>query len=244
MRKFGLIGFPLTHSFSKQYFTEKFSREGITDAAYELYELPDLSALPEFIVGNPDLQGLNVTIPYKQAIIPYLHHLDSAAARIGAVNVIRIAAGIRTGYNTDYLGFLEALQEFYPKEVRTRALVLGTGGAAKAVQAALARAGVPYQIVSRTPAPQQLSYQELSPSIMEACNLIINTTPLGTFPETEACPPIPYQYLSRQHYLFDLVYNPAETLFMKNAREKGAKTTNGYEMLVRQAEAAWQIWNS
>ena len=243
MRRFGLIGFPLTHSFSKKYFTSKFEKEGITDAVFELYELPEIAAFPELLIANPELEGLSVTIPHKQTILPFLDNIDPVAARIGAVNAIKISGGKLTGYNTDFVGFRDALKAFCPENSTLKALVLGTGGASKAVQAALEELQIGFLVVSRSPRQGQLGYGQLSPEIMAAHKLIINTTPLGTFPEVDTCPEIPYQFLVAQHYLFDLVYNPEETLFMKNGREKGAKTTNGYEMLVLQAEAAWQIWN-
>jgi shikimate dehydrogenase len=244
MRKFGLIGFPLGHSFSKKYFTQKFAEEGISDAVYDLYELPDLTKLPELLARNPELCGLNVTIPYKQAIIPFLDELSPTAARIGAVNVIRISEGKLTGYNSDYEGFLQSLRMFYPQHSGSQALVLGSGGASKAVQAALENLSIPYRVVSRNPEAGELSYDHLTPEVMETCDLIINATPLGTFPEVDSCPPIPYQYLTFRHFLYDLVYNPSETLFMKKGKGAGAQVKNGAEMLQLQAEAAWQIWNA
>ncbi|MBK0401572.1 shikimate dehydrogenase [Adhaeribacter sp. BT258] len=244
MRRFGLIGYPLGHSFSGKYFTAKFLCEGITDAGYELFELPDIADFPAFLRQNPGLKGLNVTIPHKQTILPFLNEIDPVAAKIGAINTVKITNGKCTGFNTDYIGFRDSLQNFLQELTAVKALILGTGGASKAVQAALQELHIPFKIVSRNPENGQLSYAELGPEIMETHQLIINTTPLGTFPNTETCPEIPYQNLTAKHYLYDLVYNPEETLFMKNAMEKGAKTKNGYEMLVLQAEAAWQIWNS
>ena len=244
MRKFGLIGYPLTHSFSEKYFSEKFLAENITDAAYQLFELPEIHQFPNFLRTNSDLKGLNVTIPHKQAIIPFLDELDDMAARIGAVNVIKFSAGKLVGYNSDYLGFLQALKNFYPiGSATTQALILGNGGASKSVQAALDEINIPYQIVSRRSGIRQITYSGLTPEIIKASTLIINTTPLGTFPDIDQCPPIPYEHLSSQHYLFDLVYNPSETLFMRKGKANGAKVKNGYEMLCRQAEVAWQIWN-
>ena len=243
MRKFGLIGFPLTHSFSRKYFTRKFQDESISDAVYELYELPDLTKLPELIAQNPELKGLSVTIPHKQNVIPLLDELDEAAAKIGAVNTINISGGKLKGFNTDVIGFRDSLQNFLPSNFSSNALILGTGGASKAVRAALEELQIPYQFVSRSAQTSDLTYKDLTAEIIGNHQLIINTTPLGTFPEVATCPEIPYAFLTPQHYLFDLVYNPEETLFMKKGRAKGAKTKNGYEMLVLQAEAAWQIWN-
>ena len=243
MRKFGLIGFPLTHSFSKQYFMRKFQEEQITGTVYELFPLQDISELPGLLAQNPELQGLNVTIPHKQTVIPYLTEVEEKAAKIGAVNVIRISEGKLKGFNTDYIGFRESLLQFLPENSRMKALVLGNGGAAQAVKAALEELQIPFRIVSRKANSGDLTYVEVTPEIIATHHLIINTTPLGTFPEVETCPEIPYQFLTPQHFLYDLVYNPEETLFLKNARDQGAKTQNGYQMLVLQAEAAWQIWN-
>lgn len=243
MRRFGLIGFPLTHSFSGNYFAQKFEREKIRDAAYELYELPEISGLPDLLARHAELKGLNVTIPHKQTVIPFLDELDEAAAEIGAVNTIKIAGAKLKGYNTDVIGFRESLLNFLPPAFNSEALILGNGGAAQAVKAALHHLQIPFKIVSRNLQAGNLTYQTLTSEIIAEHLLIINTTPLGTFPNVASCPEIPFQYLTPQHCLFDLVYNPAETLFLKNAREKGAQTQNGYEMLVLQAEAAWQLWN-
>ncbi len=244
MRKFGLIGFPLTHSFSKKYFTRKFQEEKITDAEFELFVIPDVEELPALMAKQPNLQGLSVTIPHKQNVIPLLTEIDETAAKIGAVNCIKISGGKLKGFNTDYLGFRESLRNFLPDDFSSNALILGTGGAAKAVKAALEELSIPFNKVSRDQSAETMTYTELTSEIIASHLLIINTTPLGTFPETENCPEIPYQHLTPQHFLHDLVYNPEETLFMKKGREMGAKTKNGYEMLVLQAEAAWQIWNS
>lgn len=243
MRKFGLIGYPLGHSFSERYFKEKFAAEGITDAAYQLFELPRISLFPDLLASEPDLIGLNVTIPYKESIIPYLDAVAPEAAGIGAVNVLKITAKGITGYNSDYQGFMQSLEHFYPCYSPSGALVLGTGGASKAVQAALRQLEIPFQVVSRNPGSQVLTYEQLTPAVMASSALIINTTPLGTFPNTESAPPIPYQLLSPHHYLYDLVYNPAETRFMRLGMAAGAKVKNGYEMLCLQAEVSWQIWN-
>jgi len=244
MRKFGLIGKKLGHSFSKKYFTEKFERENIPDAQYELYELPEAEELTALLQREPKLVGLNVTVPYKQDVMPLLDELDAAAASIGAVNTIRIREGKTKGFNTDYIGFRAALEAFYPLQARGQALVLGTGGAAKAVWVALDDLLIPYITVSRVSAPQQLTYEQLTPALLQSYNLIINTTPLGMHPHTAAAPLLPYEALTPQHYLYDLVYNPEETQFLKHGKAVGASTCNGLGMLYRQADAAWDIWNA
>jgi shikimate dehydrogenase len=246
MKAYGLIGFPLTHSFSENYFTQKFAAEGITDRVYSLYELPDIGQFPQLLQDRPDLVGINVTIPYKEAVIPFLNELEPEAARIGAINVIKIENGRTTGYNSDYQGFKQSLEKFLDPHFSSRALVLGTGGASKAVKAALSHLHIPFVVVSRQPdtAAGEISYQELDAEMLSRHQLIINTTPLGTYPKTDTCPDIPYTALTEQHYLYDLVYNPAETLFLKKGKAAGAQIKNGYEMLVLQAEVAWQIWNS
>jgi shikimate dehydrogenase len=242
MRRFGLIGKKLGHSFSKRYFSEKFEREGIADAAYELYELPEITDFPALLVREPELVGLNVTVPYKEAIIPYLDELDESAAKIGAVNTIKIAAGKLKGFNTDFIGFRDTLVRFYPAE--GRALVLGTGGAAKAVWAALESLGIAYSSVSRNPRENELAYTAITPEVLQAYSLIINTTPLGMAPNMDSAPAIPYEALSSRHFLYDLVYNPEQTLFLQKGAAAGAKAINGLPMLYAQADAAWQIWNN
>ncbi|PSR55642.1 shikimate dehydrogenase [Adhaeribacter arboris] len=244
MKEYGLIGFPLSHSFSQKYFTEKFQSENIQDSRYNLFELTDIQQFPALIRNQPQLCGLNVTIPYKQVIIPFLDDLEPVAAQIGAVNVIKFANGKLKGFNSDYQGFLQSLQNFCPDYAQAQALVLGNGGAAKAVIAALDYLGIAYKLVSRNPTKEQLSYEQLTTSLLKDFSLIINTTPLGTYPNVATYPPILYEALSSDHYLYDLVYNPAETVFLRKGREAGTKTKNGYEMLCLQAEVAWQIWNS
>ncbi|GEO04885.1 shikimate 5-dehydrogenase [Adhaeribacter aerolatus] len=244
MKAYGLIGYPLTHSFSEKYFAEKFKAENITDCVYKLYELPDIQAFPALIKSIPNLHGLNVTVPHKEKVIPYLDAVETQAKKIGAVNVIKFQNGKTTGYNSDYQGFMQSLENFYSVKANSKALIFGTGGAAKAVLAALDSLGISYKIVSRQPQPSQLHYNELHPDLMAEYSLLINTTPLGTYPKVDTCPPIPYEALSENHYLYDLVYNPAETLFLQKGRAAGAKIKNGHEMLVRQAEVAWVIWNS
>jgi shikimate dehydrogenase len=244
MRTFGLLGRSLAHSFSKTYFSQKFDRLHLTDHRYELFELAEASELPQLLARHPDLAGLNVTIPYKEQIWPYLTQVAPSAELVGAVNVIEfLADGSLVGHNTDYVGFRESLRKFYPVGPSSRALILGTGGAAKAVAVALRELGIAHSLVSRDPRSAQLTYAELTPDIIGAHPLLINTTPLGTYPAVHECPPLPYQALTPAHYLFDLIYNPRETLFLERGRLAGAHTQNGFEMLELQAEAAWAIWN-
>ncbi|QMW00276.1 shikimate dehydrogenase family protein [Spirosoma foliorum] len=247
MNRYGLIGFPLTHSFSQRYFTEKFEREGIIDSRYDLFDMPAISGLTD-LLQLPGLRGLNVTIPHKQAVFPYLDRLDTSAEKIGAVNVIKLEAdGSRTGYNSDYYGFRQSLTDWLTKLERVptdlKALVLGTGGASKAVTVALTDLGIPYKFVSRTKTPDNLTYEEL-PDVLADYSLLINGSPVGTYPRTSEAPDIPYHLLTDKHLLYDLVYNPAETQFMKLGLERGASVHNGLRMLELQAEKAWEIWQS
>ncbi len=252
MRVFALIGYPLTHSFSKKYFTEKFEREKIENSRYELLELPDYHDFPKLLKANTGLAGLNVTIPHKQNIIPFLDELDAASAqRIRAVNTIKfLSDGKLKGYNTDYYGFRISLEQWLENltliPIQLKALVLGNGGAAKAVFAALTDLQIQYTIVSRQPEHLSaiISYHDLTADVMAEHLLIINTSPVGTYPKTEECPAIPYELLGPNHLLYDLVYNPAETLFLKKGKEQGAQIHNGLPMLQLQAEKAWEIWNS
>lgn len=244
MRKFGLIGYPLGHSFSKRFFTEKFENENI-DARYDLYELENIELFSE-LKKKETLVGLNVTIPYKEQVIPYLDALDITAEKIGAVNVIKFVRHENEtkliGYNSDAIGFENSLKP-YLKPTHSRALILGTGGASKAILYVLNKLGIECSNVSRTTKNGQLTYDELTEDIITKHKLIINATPLGTFPKVDVCPNIPYQFLTDTHLLFDVVYNPSETLFMKNGRKHGATALNGEEMLRGQAVAAWEIWN-
>ncbi len=244
MRQFGLIGFPLGHSFSKKYFTEKFAAEGI-DAKYDLYELDDIQKFEE-LKYNENLSGLNVTIPYKEQVIPFLDELDEIATEIGAVNVIKFFRenGVLKlkGFNSDAVGFENSIRAFL-KNYHQKALILGTGGASKAIEFVLRKLGIEVTFVSRNPKENQLAYSELNNNILSEYLVVINATPLGTFPKIDACPDIPYEYLSDKHLLFDVVYNPAETLFMKKGKERGAEVLNGEKMLNGQAEEAWRIWN-
>lgn len=245
MRVFGLIGYPLSHSFSPGYFAQKFSKEGIEDACYRLYPIENIDKLNELLYSEKDIRGLNVTIPYKQQVLPFLNEIDETARFIGAVNtiyVLRTSTGINLkGYNTDVIGVRESLKG---QEHHNNALILGNGGATKAVIYTLNQLGIKYTIVSRTPKEKdQISYDQLSEKIIQENTLIINTTPLGMSPNTAECPPIPYEAIGRNHFIFDLIYNPEETLFMKNARQNGAQIINGKIMLYSQAEASWQLWN-
>lgn len=245
MRKFGLIGYPLGHSFSKKYFTEKFAREGRSDCQFELYEFPQVTDFANLILQEMELEGLSVTIPYKEQIIPYLDALDPACKRIGAVNCIRIRDGKKVGFNTDYLGFKQSLQAWLGDCIPP-ALVLGTGGASKAVQQALSDLGVSYRIVSRSNQEGQLTYQDLfeNKAWLENYPLLINTTPLGTFPKVEGMLELPLGQLNESHLVYDLVYNPPITRLMQECIDRGGKAKNGQDMLELQAEAAWRIWNS
>lgn len=245
MRKFGLIGFPLGHSFSKKYFTGKFEREGIKGCQFDLYEIPQIEDFPFVLSQNPELEGMAVTIPYKEQVIPFLDDLDPACQTIGAVNCIQVRNGIKKGFNTDYIGFKHSLQAWLSQEI-PNALVLGTGGASKAVKQALKDLGVSYLSVSRTKDEHQLSYQELKENaeFLKNYPLIINTTPLGTFPKVEGIPDIPLDQLTSAHLVYDLVYNPPITRLMQECISRGGKAKNGQDMLELQAEAAWKIWNS
>ncbi len=246
-RKYGLIGFPLSHSFSRKFFTEKFSNEGI-DAEYLNFEIDNISQLPHIIASNPDLRGLNVTIPYKELVISFLDHTETAAAQIKAVNTIRInRSGHHVslhGYNTDIIGFQESIRPML-QGYHHKALVLGTGGASKAVVRALENLNIETILVSRNPEEKgELSYNDLDEDVMASYKIIVNTTPIGTFPNIEGCPAIPFEFVTAKHLLCDLVYNPEVTEFLKQGMLRGATTKNGLEMLHLQALAAWDIWNN
>lgn len=242
-RQYGLIGKDIAYSFSKKYFTDKFALGNLTDCSYANFDLPTLEEFPKLITENPDLKGLNVTIPYKEAILPYLHKLSPSAAQIGAVNVIRFTKkGKLKGYNSDYHGFMKSLKPLLEPHHK-KALILGTGGAAKAVAFALNKLGILYTFVSREATENTIDYTRINATTFDNFHLIINCTPLGTSPNTKEFPPIPYGFFTNKHLAFDLVYNPEETVFLKKAKKKGAVTKNGYEMLVLQAEKAWKIWN-
>lgn len=252
MERFGLIGRKLGHSFSKKFFSEKFSDEGI-DASYDLFELDKIESLRKLTENLPDLKGLNVTIPYKESVIPYLDSVDEDAERIGAVNTIRVTRNqdgyiILKGYNTDVIGFYKSLTPLLNDEVRN-SLVLGSGGAARAVCHALSCAGIGCTVVSRSPENVSIpdvkatSYESLDRKIVEDSRLIVNCTPLGMFPHTDECPDLPYEYIGKKHICYDLIYNPELTKFLNLCRERGAMIKNGLEMLHIQAEESWKIWN-
>lgn len=242
---YGLIGYPLSHSFSRKYFTEKFEREQIAGCQYELFPIESIDQLPELLTSFPNLQGLNVTIPYKQQVIPFLSSLDEGAAAVGAVNVIKIDGKQLRGYNSDVYGFESSLLSFLNEHQAQpkQALILGTGGAAKAVKFVLKRLNIPFSIASREPQLDQLSYEEINVRI-EEFQLVINTTPLGMAPNLDSCPELNYEKIGSGHLFYDLVYNPETTAFMKKGISKGIPVKNGLEMLYGQAEKAWEIWNT
>ncbi len=246
MIKYGLIGYPLTHSFSKRYFTEKFEVENI-DSTYENFEIDSISWFPEIIRNNPDLAGINVTIPYKEQVIPYLDQLNESAKEIGAVNtikVIRSKTGVYLkGFNTDTFGFETSLKTML-KEHHKKALILGTGGASKALKYVLTKLGIEYLSASIEELKEnEIRYSDIDENMISERLLIINATPLGTYPKVDTFPPIPYEFITKHHLLFDLVYNPEVTVFLQRGLEKGAAIKNGYEMLLLQAIKSYEIWN-
>jgi shikimate dehydrogenase len=260
MKQYGLIGYPLSHSFSKKYFTEKFKNENITDAAYELYPLENVKDLQDLLDKYPNISGLNVTIPHKVAVLPFLDWIEHDARKAGAVNCICVIAesplqaaftgevGVEghdfrlEGYNTDLYGFEMSIKPLI-KDSNDEALVLGDGGAAQAVKCVLENLGIAFKTVTRKPHPGHILFDDLKPHHIKQHKIIINTTPVGTAPKIDECPPIPYDAITDEHLLYDLIYNPEETLFLRKGRERGATTKNGYEMLVLQAERSWEIWN-
>ena len=249
MKKLGLIGYPLGHSFSKKYYVEKMEKENIVGIDYDLYPIPNIEDFPHLYTGeNADFVGCNVTIPYKQAVMPYLQELSDEAKEIGAVHCITIQhlpSGEKklVGYNTDAYGFEESLKKHWKPDKHNKALVLGNGGAAKAVLFVLKKLNVPAQLVSRVNSDSAISYEDLSIEMIAEHRLIINCTPLGTFSNVDACPPIPYEGVGENHYLYDLIYNPEETLFLKQGRTQGAVTKIGLEMLILEAAKKWEIWS-
>jgi shikimate dehydrogenase len=237
---YGIIGYPLLQTFSPGYFNKKFEELGVHDI-YEKFPLDKIEDLKQVLAQHPDLKGMNVTIPYKQEVIALLDELDETAKQIGAVNTISIKNGKLKGYNTDAIGFINSLKPLL-KPQHNKALILGTGGASKAVAYALKQLNISYQFVSRNAKEGYLSYPDLDKAIIDDHKLIINTTPLGMVPQENTSPDIPYASLSAEHLLYDLIYYPEETLFLKKGKENGACIKNGYEMLIGQAEAAWEIW--
>ena len=242
-KRFGLLGRNINYSFSKGYFTEKFNKENFEGYTYENFDIQEITSFSEIIKNNPDLKGLSVTIPYKETVIPYLDKLSKKATLIGAVNTIRITKkGKLKGYNTDYYGFKKSLKPLLKKSHK-KALILGTGGASKGVAFALDELGISYTFVSREAKENAISYAQIKASTFDNYQIIINSTPVGTSPNTEVFPLIPYEFFTKKHIAFDLIYNPAETQFLKKAKEYGAQIKNGLDMLIFQAEKAWEIWN-
>ncbi len=242
MRLFGLIGYPLSHSFSQKYFTEKFLREGIEDTVFENFSIPSIGNLSQIITNHPLLKGLSVTIPYKKMVISFLDVTTEAVQKTGACNCIKVHNEKLIGYNTDVIGFeVSFVKQLQPHH--QEALILGTGGAASAVAFSLNKLGIEYRFVSRTKRGDNFIYTDLNEEILREYQVIINCSPVGTSPAVDENPQIPYQYLTSQHYLFDLVYNPAKTKFLSEGEKQGATIQNGYEMLVLQAEESWKIWN-
>jgi len=246
MKTYGLIGFPLSHSFSKKYFTEKFEQEGISDKQYELFPIEDVQSLTDLLTENETLHGLNVTIPHKVNVLPFLNEIEEAAEKIGAVNCICIrrfeGETYLKGFNTDAYGFEESLKPLLTAH-HEKALVFGNGGAAKAVKYVLEKLNIPYQVVVRNPAEGTILYSDITDEILSSHKLLINTTPLGMSPNINLFPEINYSRLTNHHLAYDLVYNPLETLFLTKAAARGAQIKNGLEMLYKQAEKAWAIWN-
>ena len=246
MEKYGLIGYPLGHSFSISYFNQKFSDEGI-DAKYENFEIPSIDILPEILDSNPELRGLNVTIPYKEKVMQFLDHISPEAQAIGAVNVIRVMHEgkdtILKGYNSDVIGFTQSISPMIDTKWHKKALVLGTGGASKAISYGLRSLGVDTVYVSRYERPGTIQYNKITPEVIREYNVVVNCTPVGMYPHTDECPQLPYEAMDSHTILYDLIYNPDETLFMKRGRERGADVKNGLEMLLLQAFASWEFWH-
>lgn len=246
MKLFGLLGHPLSHSFSKGFFSNKFSAENIS-ATYQNFDIEDISLLPKLIIEYPELKGLNVTIPYKQAVIEYLDELDEKASAIGAVNVVKLinkdGKVLLKGFNSDVVGFSESISSML-SPVHNKALVLGTGGASKAVVYALNKLGIRTTLVSRAGEGDVLSYKDITPSLLKEYNVVVNTTPLGMYPNVDTAPDLPYEVIDKSFVCYDLVYNPDKTKFLRLCEERGAKIKNGHEMLILQALESWSIWNS
>lgn len=243
MRLFGLIGYPLTHSFSPTYFAEKFYKEGISHADYQAFPLEKIDDFPQLLKKHHHLQGLNVTIPYKESVLPYLQKIDAEAQEVGAVNTIKITPEGLVGYNTDVYGFEQSLRPLLKKH-HQKALILGTGGASKAVQYVLERKlAINCKLVSRNPKEGQFGYNDLDEKIIGEHTLVVNTTPLGMYPKENDFPAIPYKFVGEKHLFYDLIYNPEKTIFLIKGKLKEAAFKNGWEMLLLQAEKAWEIWN-
>lgn len=245
MDKYGLIGYPLGHSFSIGYFNEKFENEGI-DAQYINFEIPSIENLPEILASNPELKGLNVTIPYKEKVISYLDDMSEEARAIGAVNVVRVThKGNKTilkGFNSDVIGFTQSIEPMLENNTHKKALILGTGGASKAIRYGLQQLGLETLFVSRTPKPGAITYDDITAETIHEYNVIVNCTPCGMYPKADQCPKLPYEAMDSRNILYDLIYNPDETLFMQRGAENGANVKNGLEMLLLQAFASWEFW--
>lgn len=241
--KFGLVGKDISYSFSRGYFSEKFEKLGLANYSYVNFDLSDIEKFEKLLPNNPGIKGLNITIPYKQAVIPYLSRLDATAAKIGAVNTIKVVEEEFVGYNTDCYGFQKSIEPFL-KNHHKKALLLGTGGASKAIAYVFEELDIAYKFVSRNPEKDQLSYDDLDQTLFEKFTILVNCTPLGTHPNVDQKPDIPYTYLSKKHLLFDLIYNPAKTAFLLEGEARGATICNGQHMLELQAEKSWEIWNS
>ena len=246
MDKYGLIGYPLGHSFSISYFNQKFADEGI-NATYENFEIPSIDDLPEIIDRYPNLRGLNVTIPYKEKVIPFLDSISPEARAIGAVNVIRVThqknKTLLKGYNSDVIGFTQSIEPMIDPKWHKKALILGTGGASKAINYGLKSLGIEPVFVSRYERPGTIQYQSITPDVVREYNIIVNCTPLGMYPNTDECPQLPYEAMDSHTILYDLIYNPDQTLFMRNGAKYGAEVKNGLEMLLLQAFASWEFWH-
>ncbi|MGB5237314.1 MAG: shikimate dehydrogenase [Flavobacteriaceae bacterium] len=240
--KYGLVGKNIAYSFSRSYFTSKFRKMGLEDHVYENFDLKNIEEFSLLLNSHDGLCGLNVTTPYKEVIMPFLDEIEPKASEIGAINTIQFTSRGLIGHNTDVFGFKEAISTMLQPQDK-KALILGTGGASKAVAYVLGQLGIEYRFVSRTPGPDQLNYRDLKSEHMGAHTLVVNCTPLGTSPNTNQKPPLPYHLLGERHFLFDLIYNPEETLFLKEGRQRGARVLNGQSMLELQAEKAWEIWN-
>ena len=242
MKQFGLIGYPLAHSFSQKFFTKKFEQENLKDCRYDTFSIASIEELPKILTANPELCGLNVTIPYKEQVISILDEKTPLVKKIKACNCIKIVNGKLTGHNTDAPAFEQSLKEKLQPH-HTKALILGTGGAAKAVEYSLRQLNILYKYVSRKPSAKSFSYEQLTDNLMQEYLLVINTSPLGMHPNIVEAPQIPYHALTPKHYLFDLIYNPEKTLFLQKGEAQGTAIKNGHEMLVLQAEESWRIWN-
>ena len=243
MNIFGLIGYPLKNTFSEQYFNGKFLSLGLTDYRYHNFPLQRIEEFQSLLADQPNLKGFNITIPHKEQIIPLLNRLDESAMLAGAVNCVKMVDGETIGYNTDVYGFEKSLLPWMNHHPITGALVLGNGGAAKAIQVVLQKFGIPFTVITRSKTTGTLSYDEITESLMASHNLLINCTPAGMFPDIEGFPNIPYQWVTKQHFAYDLIYLPIETAFLKRCKQQGAQTKNGLEMLHLQAEKSWDIWS-